>query len=656
MMTGCNGGSRSSPQPPVTVFVSPSSATLLAGGTQSFTAAVGNTSNTSVTWTLLDGYPNGSACPTACGSLSSTTANPVTYTAPPSPPAKDELFTIVATSQAYPTITSDAAITFRAIGVAVSPESVLNLSLGATQTFTDTVTGDSSASGVTWDLTRGGTACSSGCGSLSETTSAGNSGSTTYTAPSSPPGTLGGVILTAASVKDPSKTAPATIYLPVAGTNDSELKGNYALLFNGFASAGSQVAWDAAIVANGTGDITSGELAECQGPGPNSGLPASEQVCPGAFGTVTGTYSLGSDNRGTMTLTFADGGTSLSHTYVISAGAISNGIAQKAQFIEFDNSSGNSGVDGSGFGSGPVPPLGMVGTASFDGSGNVTGGSYTAPDANGVGSFTITFSSASSVTPTHWGYIVVDAAHLLAVSTDTPASFAVVGGEMLLQTGAPFTDASLSGNGVLCISGYTAMCGPLCDEQSLVAQGKVGVATANGAGNFTTFTEEDGSGTSSTQTGVTYSVAANGRARTSGASDNLILYLVNTDEALVLGVGNYLELGFLEPQSAGPFSASAISGNYFFGSAPPVVRLSGCSGTATSTGSGTLNGTVDGSLGAPLSSAAFSDSLTVTSSTLGRITDGAGGIIYVISPGKFVMIGPVYAGYNTCPTANVFEQ
>jgi len=57
--------------PPVSISVAPATASLLTNGTQSFSATVKNTSNTVVVWGA------------SCGTLSSTTANLVTYAAPP---------------------------------------------------------------------------------------------------------------------------------------------------------------------------------------------------------------------------------------------------------------------------------------------------------------------------------------------------------------------------------------------------------------------------------------------------------------------------------------------------------------------------------------------------------------------------------------------
>jgi hypothetical protein len=84
---------------PVSVAVSPSSATLAPGKTQQFTATVLNTTNTAVQWTV-DGLYNGS---TGVGTISNTGL----YTAP----ATNGTHTIVATSQADPTKSDTALVT-----------------------------------------------------------------------------------------------------------------------------------------------------------------------------------------------------------------------------------------------------------------------------------------------------------------------------------------------------------------------------------------------------------------------------------------------------------------------------------------------------------------------------------------------------------------
>ncbi len=96
--------------PAVTVSVAPTTASVAVNTTQQFTATLSNTSNKAVTWTLTQGA---TACSPGCGTLNSTTANPVAYTAPSTVPASPTV-TITATSVADTTKSGSATITVTA--------------------------------------------------------------------------------------------------------------------------------------------------------------------------------------------------------------------------------------------------------------------------------------------------------------------------------------------------------------------------------------------------------------------------------------------------------------------------------------------------------------------------------------------------------------
>ena len=87
---------------PVTVMVTPTSASLNAGSTQQFTATVANTANKAVTWSV-NGVSGGSA---ATGTISTAGL----YTAPASLAAKTTV-TVAAVSQADPTKSGSAQVT-----------------------------------------------------------------------------------------------------------------------------------------------------------------------------------------------------------------------------------------------------------------------------------------------------------------------------------------------------------------------------------------------------------------------------------------------------------------------------------------------------------------------------------------------------------------
>lgn len=158
----------------VTVSISPSPATVAAGGTQEFTATVGNSANTGVTWTTNGGTIAG-------------TGNTITWTAP----TAGGSYSATATSSADPTKSATVNITVTPVVVAIDPESP-TVGAGGTQTFTATVTG-ASDDDVAWTSTGG--------------TITGTGATVTWTAP-----VTGGTFdVTATSVLDPGSSATATV-------------------------------------------------------------------------------------------------------------------------------------------------------------------------------------------------------------------------------------------------------------------------------------------------------------------------------------------------------------------------------------------------------------------------------------------------------------
>ncbi len=125
------------PQATVKITVAPATVSLPTGGTQSFSATVTNTTNTAVTWS------------TTCGSLSSATANPVTYTAP----GKVGSCTVTAKSKADTSKTAQAAVTVTVpppVTVSITPASS-SIPPGGKVQITANVTGSSNTA-VTWSV------------------------------------------------------------------------------------------------------------------------------------------------------------------------------------------------------------------------------------------------------------------------------------------------------------------------------------------------------------------------------------------------------------------------------------------------------------------------------------------------------------------------
>jgi|GEM_PF-2014600 len=166
--------------PAIVVSVSPKTAELTTGGTQTFTATVTGTTNTTVTWTASDG---------------SITQSGV-YTAP----ATAGTYTITATSHVDSAKSDTATATVTAapvVSVSVLPKTA-ELTTGGTQTFTATVTGTTNTT-VTW---------SASDGSITQ--------SGVYTAPA----TAGTYTITATSQADSAKsgTAAVTVTMPTTAT------------------------------------------------------------------------------------------------------------------------------------------------------------------------------------------------------------------------------------------------------------------------------------------------------------------------------------------------------------------------------------------------------------------------------------------------------
>ncbi len=100
---GSGGSSGGSPPPPtVSVTISPATASVPAGATQQFTAAVTGSSNTMVTWSV-----NGTTGGSAAGGTISTSG---LYTAPNTAPSPSSV-TVTATSQADTTKSASANVT-----------------------------------------------------------------------------------------------------------------------------------------------------------------------------------------------------------------------------------------------------------------------------------------------------------------------------------------------------------------------------------------------------------------------------------------------------------------------------------------------------------------------------------------------------------------
>ena len=224
-LLGCGGvvgtGPSQPPPPGTTVNVAPSSASVLLGAAQTFSATVGNTTNTAVTWSV-NGVPGGNA------SIGTINAGGV-YTAPAILPAP-VIVTVTATSVADNSASSSSAVTITSdISVSISPQSML-VELGASRPFVATVNSAGNPNrSVNWALSANG-CTGAACGTVDS--------SGMYTAPqimTDPPG----ISVIATSVADPSKSASGSV----------TVTSTFSLAVNGPASVftGSSATYTAAL-------------------------------------------------------------------------------------------------------------------------------------------------------------------------------------------------------------------------------------------------------------------------------------------------------------------------------------------------------------------------------------------------------------------------
>lgn len=675
--------------PPVGVSVLPSSATVEAGGTQSFTATVTNDpANQGVTWSVairhcrpILGGCYTSPCTTGCGTFSpanTSSGAPTTYTAPGK--LASGAF-VVATSVTNTKATGTGSLTFLPISVSVSPTSH-NVALNAMQTFTATVTNDATNSEVTWSLTEIGVPCSPGCGTISPTNTA--SGATlTYTAPAAPT-VLQSVTVSATSIEDPTASGTASVTLPSSGGaadcagsgSESLLKGQYAFLIQGFDSQSLGVldkqgglAIGGSFRADGAGNVTGGEEDIVVGQG--------EFYSTFAAGS---TYAVGPDHRGCLLLIDARGNLSLFHFALGATNASS--VATAGHIVEFDHTTGTEtraagilrlqdatsfaasqfkgtytyGMVGVGVYTGRVAMAGTfnsdgvsaIPTSNFDidgGGGALTTdasstGSFTCCSVNGRGSLQVSTVNPSGNLPINsiFFYMINSSDAFLVVFSDVWSA----GGEAIgISSGTNFSQASLSGAAVLRETAQSSS-GPIVD---------IATVSSSGTGAMTTNDNINSAGTfGASSTALNYTVASNGRVTFTGATTPPVVYLYGPNQGFLVGTDPDVTFGILESQAAGPFSNAFFSGAYTFATENPSANtVTMESGVVTADGNGNAAGSVDQSTGLTQNQA-LNFTYSFPANGVGNV--GSGTTAILISGNKLVFINNTSAN----PTSTVLEK
>ena len=416
--------------------------------------------------------------------------------------------------------------------------------------------------------------------------------------------------------------------------SESMLNGQYAFVLKGFdngTGSGESSAQPAlvggVITVDGSGHVTAGAMDMNLDSGVQTNLSVS-----------SGTYNIGSDQRGCMTLTTSAGATN----YRFALANISSGVASTGHMIDFDTNgpfmSGilrkqtssafstsqvtgdyafgvssiqnvanqNNGINGGkfaaigvlNFSSGTVTggEVDFNNNGQLDGSSTswpsspdsiLSGGSYNVSASNGRGTLSFTPNGTSSaVTATIY---VVSSSEILILGTNNPLTDSVFAGEAFQQSGT-FSNSSLSGT----VTAYQSSIG----SSSGTIEVDLTSATFDGAGNLSSSTQIKNDGgnivVKSLTSGTTYSVASTGRVLVSSSGSTAshpVFYLASSNKAFLLGPDSGVEFGMLEPQT----STATPNGTFAFGSyRADDPGGSFTSGVATfNSSTGAVNGSTD---------------------------------------------------------------
>lgn len=461
-----------------------------------------------------------------------------------------------------------------------------------------------------------------------------------------------------------SASATLTISIISSVNNNALLNGSYVFIFSGFNSSGP-VVLGGTLFANGTGNIFGSEDSNNNNP---TGSTQNNGPGPVQNTTVAGGYSIGSDGRGSFTLNSA----SIVSTYQFTLDANGN-----AQLIEADNTgthgagvlrkqavsnftpqdfSGNyafelTGTDASGkrdalagvfnadglslFKNGNID-TNFAGTLGTNLNG-VTGTFLLAQNGRGAASLSLPTPTTLNlvfymVTPSDALFIGMD-----PISSTNPMTV----GEALLQSQPAFDKTSLNGPSVATASGLASSGNATVLAGLLTADGNTGIGAtldSNAGGTITSNGSASGS----------YSVASNGRATTSGLSNQLaVLYLIGPNQAFAIGQDSAASAGIVEPQIGAPFDATSFTSYFTFGPPLPPPSLTSDKssnnfvGSLLSDGAGTLSGKLDeaGPTGIPSSNLALKATYTVSANGRGTISAS--------SP---LLLPPLFVLYMVSPT------
>jgi len=485
----------------------------------------------------------------------------------------------------------------------------------------------------------------------------------------------------AVEVEDSNSTVSAPQSLSIAinpGTAiiNSLFSGAYSFLFHGFDSGGN-VEMAGNFNANGAGTISGGQLDSNRSGGTLGVFTGS---------TFTGTYSVGSDGRGTMQwITTNSKGAMSTTNYVLAEDSGGN-----FHMIENDTI-GTPQTHGSGIikpvvgGASSAASLSgnyvfeldgqdnqgksevIVGVTHADGNSTLTTGMFDVNDGGtyspAVGPLTGTFSVGSSnnkgllvltyqipgalqVSPQYTFYFVSPNDIFLIDVDPTDATHPRLAGEMILQqTSTAFDATALHGTSVVTGSGLDG------SNASVLAGLLTGLTTAGGINeaNSTYDQNDGGTFTPNNAAAGTYTPdpSTNGRIAFTGLGARLAAaYLTGPNQGILIGSDPAVTYGLLDAQtSTAPFANTSILGGYTLSAEttldPAALNITGQLDSLT--GNGTMTGILDeaDNDGTPHTDQSVTANYVVAANGRGTMGIGAttglplGMVFYIVSPSSF---------------------
>lgn len=431
-------------------------------------------------------------------------------------------------------------------------------------------------------------------------------------------------------------------------TPDTSLSGTYILRYSGFRNTGGTPTpgavygtdLTASLNFDGKGNIIAGEIDMLS---PSS---ASNTTLTG----ISGTYSLGADNRGIVILNTG----SSSIEFAIAVDNFSNNLASTIHLIEYDDTQAGTGSGSGAIGSGiaklqtpsaisnatlnqtfvyglagetpctnynstnpscpqtvtPFGPLSVAGRIVGNASNSIVSGRqsgaaygisydspvtgvYTSPDSYGRGTLTLSYTGSNVPSPpTHFVYYIVNAGEMYLQSADGHLNTSMLAGDALVQTGI-FNTSTFSGNYVAWENSGRGGDGLSVYPTSTNAS--IYYLQPNGAGSMAITSDQNKQGVvtlNAPQSPATYTVDSTGRIAL--GSGQPVLYLQSAQGAAFgteqpASGGNNPGLLTAQYQTGAPFNTSTLGGTYAFADTQIPVPSTVVSGILGCGGTGTCN-------------------------------------------------------------------